>query len=261
MSATAVLTGVAASFANARKPQTSFSYRVAELLDRVDCRLAESDEDREAIFRLRYKCYLREGAISPSPSETFSDRYDDMPNVWIFGLYIDDELASSIRVHVTSPEHPDFPSHGVFADLLDPELRAGKVIVDPTRFITNKRLSQLYPGLPHVTLRLCWLAAEHFHAEHFLVAIRSEHQAFYRRTFLHRKICDPRPYPLLAKPISLMTVNVREVADKVYERYPFFRSTYFERRMLFDRRMAGFLERPQAAVLQMDQYRVGQPSV
>jgi len=131
------------------------------------------------------------------------------------------------------------------------------VIVDPTRFITNKRLSQLYPGLPHVTLRLCWLAAEHFHAEHFLVAIRSEHQAFYRRTFLHRLICDARPYPLLAKPISLMTVDVREVADKVYQRYPFFRSSYFERKMLFEPfRMPSLAA--QAKVLHLDSYRAAQ---
>jgi hypothetical protein len=101
-------------------------------------------------------------------------------------------------------------------------------------------------------LRLCWLAAEHFRAEHFLVAIRTEHQAYYRRTFRHRLICDARPYPLLAKPISLMTVNVAEVAEQVYQRYPFFRSTYFERRMLFERNL--FAPRP-ATVVSMDEYR------
>jgi hypothetical protein len=109
------------------------------------------------------------------------------------------------------------------------------VIVDPTRFVTDRRYSRLSPGLPHVTLRLAWLAAEYFTADHFLVAVRAEHQAFYRRTFLHRRICDPRSYPLLAKPISLMTVHYPSVADQVHQRYPFFRSTFFERRMLFDR--------------------------
>jgi len=234
------------------EPQNAFSNRVAELLDRLDCRLAETPEEREPIFRLRYEAYLREGAISPNASGTFSDPYDDLPNARIFGLYLDGELASSIRIHVTSPAHSDFPSHKVFADLLDPELHAGQVIVDPTRFVTSRLLSQLNPGLPHATLRLCWLAAEHFRAEHFLVAIRTEHQAFYKRTFRHRLICDARPYPLLAKPISLMTVNVAEAADQVYHRYPFFRSTFFERRMLFGRNL--FAARP-ATVVSMDEYR------
>jgi N-acyl-L-homoserine lactone synthetase len=213
----------------------SFPDRVAQLLDRIDCRPARSVEEREVIFRLRYQAYLREGAIGPNFSGTFSDAYDDSENAWLFGLYLDGELASSIRLHIAMGEQRDFPSRKVFADLLEPELDAGRVIVDPTRFITDRRYSRLNPGLPHVTLRLAWLAAEYFAADHFLVAVRAEHQAFYRRTFLHRPICPPRPYPLLAKPISLMTVHYLSVADQVHQRYPFFRSTFFERRMLFDR--------------------------
>jgi hypothetical protein len=217
------------------QPHCNFSDRVAHLLDRIDCRPAESAHEREAIFRLRYEAYLREGAIGPNFAETFADPYDETDNAWLFGLYIGGDLASSIRLHVASHAHRDFPSRKVFADLLEPELDAGRVIVDPTRFVTDRRHSRLNPGLPHVTLRLAWLAAEHFGAEHFLVAVRAEHQAFYRRTFNHRPICEPRPYPLLAKPISLMTVHYPGVADQVHRRYPFFRSTFFERRMLFDR--------------------------
>ena len=77
-----------------------------------------------------------------------------------------------------------------------------------------------------------------FRAQHFLVAVRAEHQAFYRRTFNHRLICAPRSYPLLAKPISLMTVHYPSVADQAHQRCPFFRSTFFERRMLFECNMA-----------------------
>jgi hypothetical protein len=77
-----------------------------------------------------------------------------------------------------------------------------------------------------------------FRAQHFLVTVRAEHQALYRRTFNHRPICAPWSYPLLAKPISLMTVHYPSVADQVHQRYPFFRSTFFERRMLFERDMA-----------------------
>lgn len=222
--------------------QPSFSDRVVRLLDKIDYRLADSDEERDAIFRLRYQAYLSEGAISSNSSKKFFDAYDETDNVWLFGLYIGGELASSIRIHVASEDYPVFPGLKVFSDLMEPEIKSGKIIIDPTRFVTNKKFSRLYPGLPHVTLRLCWMAADYFNADHFLVAIRAEHQAFYRRVFNHRLICDPRPYPLLAKPISLMTVHYPTVADQVHRRYPFFRSTYFERRMLFER----FLPVPQA---------------
>jgi len=220
----------------AENPATGlgFSERIAQLLDRIDCRPAESDADREAIFRLRYEAYRREGAIAPRLPGTFADPYDDTDNVWLFGLYLDEQLASSIRIHVASRKHPQFSSFEVFADLLEPELNAGKIIIDPTRFVTDRNLSRLHRGLPHITLRLCWLAAKYFNADHFLVAIRPEHQAFYRRTFQHQLICGPRPYPLLSKPISLMTVHYTSVAPDVHRRYPFFRSSLFERRTLFD---------------------------
>ena len=40
-------------------PQPNFSDRVAQLLDKVDDRLIDSDEDRDEIYRLRYDAYLR----------------------------------------------------------------------------------------------------------------------------------------------------------------------------------------------------------
>lgn len=216
-------------------PQIGFSEKISRLLDRIDCRLAVTPEDREAIFRLRYEAYLDEGAIPPNTSQRFTDAFDTASNAWIFGLYIDGQLAASIRFHIGTPAYYDSPSYRVFADILDPEIEAGCTFVDPTRFVTDRRLSKLYPGLPYVTVRLGWLAAEYFEADHLLCAIRPEHQSFYRRMFNHHVICEARPYPLLAKPICLMTTNYAKSADIVHRRYPFFRSTYFERRMLFDK--------------------------
>ena len=220
------------------KSQDGFSERVADLLNRVDCRLAVSAAEREAIFRLRYQAYLSEGVIKPSFAPNFTDAYDETDNVWLLGLYLDGELASSIRLHVASVAHPEFPSRKVFAEVLEPELAAGKIIIDPTRFVTHRHYSRVNFGLTYATVRLAWLAAAYFGADHLLAAVRAEHQAFYQRTFNHRLICAPRPYPLLAKPISLMTVHYDSVAGEVHRRYPFFRSTLFERRMLFDREAA-----------------------
>jgi N-acyl amino acid synthase FeeM len=231
------MSSAALAYAFESAPQTSFVDRVLHLLDQIDCRLMESDEEREAVARMRYDAYVREGAISPNPTRRFADPYDEKGKPWIFGLYIGDEMASSIRIHVASKANPVFPSFSVFRDLLEPQLDAGKIIIDPTRFVTDPNMSRLYPGLPHVTVRLCWMAAEHFAAEYFLAAVRPEHQAFYRRIFTHRPICGPRHYPMLNKPITLMTVDYKVAADKVHHRYPFFRSTFFERRMLFEQNL------------------------
>lgn len=214
--------------------ESGFSNKISDLLGEVDYRLAQTDEELDAIFRLRYEAYRREGFIRPNASENFSDDYDASDNGRIFGVYVDGRLVSSIRIHVASPSHPDCPSFKAFSDLIEPEIQAGKVLVDPTRFVTDKGASRQLSGLPHITLRLCWMAALHFEADHFLVAIRPEHQAFYRRIFRHRLVCPPRDYALLECLISLMSVNVAHVAEQVHGKYPFFRSNAFERRMLFD---------------------------
>ncbi len=227
--------GTRSTFPDNVGSKDSFSDRIAQLLARIDCRRADSGEQREAIFRLRYQAYMREGAISPNSSKAFSDPYDESENGYLFGLYIDDELASSIRLHVASRERPEFPSLEVFSDILQPEVNTGKVIIDPTRFVADESLSRLHRGLPYATLRLSMVAAEHFGADLVLAAVREEHQAFYRRAFNQRLIGEARPYPHLSKPISLMAVHYPTAVDKLWQRYPFIPSTLAERRVLFER--------------------------
>ena len=92
-------------------PTTSRPFeRGIELLDQVDYRLAETEEEKDAIYRLRYRAYLNEGAIEPNRDRKVTDRFDDLPNSWTFGVYLDGVLASSIRISVASPDHPDTPS-------------------------------------------------------------------------------------------------------------------------------------------------------
>lgn len=213
--------------------------RGTELLQQVRYRLAESDEDKEAIYRLRYRAYLNEGAIEPNPDQRTTDRFDDLPNTWIFGVYFEDILTSSIRITVASPEHPVSPSVEVFADLLEPKLANGDVIVDPTRFVGDPDRQKRFPELPYMTLRLAYVATSHFNASIGIATVRAEHQAFYRRFFMHREWAPPRMFPGLLKPVSLMAVDDPVVRDKVYARYPYLVSTAAEQKALFKRRDDG----------------------
>ncbi len=219
----------------AQQTRSRFFERGVELLDQVDYRLAETEAEKDEIYRLRYRAYLNEGAIEPNRERKISDRFDDMVNSWIFGVYFDGVLASSIRITVASPEHPVSPSLDVFPDLLQPELAQGKVIVDPTRFVADPNREKRFPELPYMTLRLAYVACGYFNADIGLATVRAEHQAFYRRVFMHKSMTPPRDYPGLIKPICMMAVDYPSMRDKVFARYPFLRSTYFERRMLFER--------------------------
>jgi hypothetical protein len=118
--------------------------------------------EKDAIFRLRYDAYLREGALTPSYSQRLSDRYDDLDNTWTFGVFVDGELASSIRIHVATPEQSDMPAKTVFGDVLDPKLESGQTLIDPTRFVANHLFARRFPELPFVTVRIGWMAGEYF---------------------------------------------------------------------------------------------------
>eukprot|EP01035_Chromulina_nebulosa_P064090 gene64090-87651_t len=59
--------------------------RDSEILDRVDYRLAETEAEKEAIYSLRYRAYLHEGAITSRADRRLKDRFDDLPTVQEFG--------------------------------------------------------------------------------------------------------------------------------------------------------------------------------
>lgn len=214
--------------------ETSFSESVRALVEGLEYRAARTEADKERIYRLRYAAYLKEGALPPNAPLLFKDRFDDLANGVTIGVYLDDRLASSMRFHVLDAEHRDAPAMQVFADVLTPLLDRGITVIDPTRFVADSAMIRMYPKLPYATVRLAYLACEHFAADYGLATVRTEHQAFYRRIFGHELVCPARPYPSLAKPISLMMVDFSRLRDIVRERYNFMESTPEERERLFD---------------------------
>lgn len=212
-----------------------FADRVLRLLERVEYRRAESEEDKDAIYRLRHDAYMREGAIEPTASRRFSDPFDEASNVWIVGMFIDGELASSIRLHIAATLDAPLPALTVFPDILEPRLRRGQIIIDPTRFVTRLDFSRRFAEMPYLTVRPGWMAGEFFKADFILATIRAEHRGYYRRVFGHEAWCAARDYPTLKKPIACMGLDYFAMRERVQRRYPFYRSTLAERSALFAR--------------------------
>src|SRR5262245_27608423 len=109
--------------------------RGSDLLGQVDYRLAETAEEQEEIYRLRYRAYLREGAIHPSPLERNTDQYDGLPNQWTFGVYFNGVLYSSLRISVLNSVWRKSCSTEIFGEILHPRLDRGEIIIDPSRFV------------------------------------------------------------------------------------------------------------------------------
>ena len=219
------------------EPRNPLFVREAGLSDRVDYRLVDTPEERECIYKMRYRAYRHGGLILPTEAERVSDAYDDAPNAWIFGVYVDGELCSSIRLHVLTPEWRMSFSTEFFGDILNDRLDQGEIFVDPARFAADPEKAQRFPELPYLTVRLGYLACDHFNADTGLALVRPDHQAFYRRVLLSETIGEPRPFPSFSgsKSVVLMASDFRAVRDRILTRFPIMRSTALEQDMLFDR--------------------------
>ena len=140
------------------EPRTSLFVRGSGLFDRVDYRSIETPAEKDSIYLMRYRAYLHGGLILPSESQRVSDRYEDAPNAWTFGIYVDGDLYSSIRLHVLTSEQRMSCTTDLFGDILHPRLDRGEVFVDPARFVADPEKAQRFPELPYLTVRLAYLA-------------------------------------------------------------------------------------------------------
>jgi hypothetical protein len=225
------------------EPRASLIVRGGALFERVDYRLIETPSEKDQLYLMRYRAYRQGDLIPPSASERYSDRFDDAPDAMTFGIYVDGELCSSIRLHVLTSEQRMSYTTELFGDVLHPRLDRGEVFIDPARFVADPEKAQRFPELPYLTVRLVFLACEYFNADTGLALVRAAHQGFYRRVFLNETIAEPRPFPNALAKVALMASDFRAVRERVLARFPIMRSSAFERRMLFQRDPAS----PQAA--------------
>jgi hypothetical protein len=200
----------------------------------VQYKQIQTDEDLEEILRLRYDAYLREGAIVPNARKQLADAFDGLENAYTFGVFIDEQLASSFRVNVLSRTFRSSPGVEAFPDFFQSALDAGETFIDGNRFVANYDMARRFPELPYVTVRIPYMAAVHFETRYIAAAVRAEHQPFYARGFGLGSVRAPRHYPTLTKPLGLMIVNFAEGGkDCIERRHPYYVSSAEERCRLF----------------------------
>ena len=214
---------------------SKFAQRIMKLMERVHYKRADSREDREAIFRMRYEAYLREGYISQNERGLFTDPDDDRSNAWLIGCYIDGELAMSIRLHIAARPGDFLPVMKAFPDIVGPRLEAGGLIVDASRMATRLDLARAFPFLPYLAIRSWYMADGFFGADYITAACRPEVAGAYRRMCGAVEWAPPRPYPPLTRLNMLMAVELRQSRDLIANRFPFTRSTKQEQASLFAR--------------------------
>jgi hypothetical protein len=229
----------------ASHPASRFAGNLMDMMDRVAYARVRTDATDNPVYRLRYEAYRREESVPFSDHGVVVDDLDSAPNGMAFGVHIDGELVSSIRLHHVSRKHPFGPSMKSCPDVLEPLLERGETFIDPSRFTSDYEASLAYPALPFLTLRIAVMASIHFKADACLALVRPEHTAFYRRVFGSEQMSDTRIYPGLKFPVTLYGAYVNTKLPATLRRYPFFMSTEDERQRLFARALDDHFEVPQ----------------
>jgi hypothetical protein len=201
---------------------------------RVTYRLATSHDERDAIFKLRYQSYLLTGLISKNSFERYIETADHAANSYLIGLYVGCKLVSSLRLQIGSATTPNFSSLELFPHVLKALLEINRTIVDMGCVAAEGGLSGLYVWLPYLALRPWIMAAEYFHADYMVAATRPEYRPFYQRALGCELHSGLQPAPHHTGRVALVTLDFATSAKRLYESFPFLRSTPAERQRLFE---------------------------
>lgn len=212
---------------------SQFALTLIDLLDRVQYRRVTPSEQLDPVYRLRYEAYRREEFIPVNSQRITRDAYDDAANCYCFGVYIDDRLVSSIRLHIATQDDPTSPSRAIWPDVLGDILAKGGSYIDPSRFTADHEASLAFPALPYLTLRMAVMACEHFKATYCISSVRPEHAPFYKRVFGSTQLAGEGYWGELTFPVCLYASYIPVMYPRVITRYPFFDSTPEERAILF----------------------------
>lgn len=154
------------------------------------CSIAHTPEERERVYRLRYECYRRDGAIPPHPERRFMDPFDVTPNHFSFWV---DAPAATVRISVVRPDlgWKDAPVRHVYDGHPRFEPIAAASFVEASRLC----FGPLARRQVFVRLVAHMAALAEFYGVQWLVACpRVEHVRVYERLFGFRPLAEPRRY-------------------------------------------------------------------
>jgi hypothetical protein len=184
-----------------------------------DCAVAISPEDRTQVYRLRYECYRRSGAIEPRADGQFSDPYDLAPNTFSVLARSTEDVLATVRISVIRPDCGwiDSPVKHVYGE--DPQFQAisGESFVEASRLCFGRQARR------DAFIRLLgYMAAlAEFYEVRWLIACpRVEHAKVYQRMFGFRPLAAPRKYYGVNFETQLLGVQRDDILSYVCDEKP-----------------------------------------
>lgn len=145
---------------------------------------ANGHNELEAIFRLRYKAYLRKGYIAENHTGTMSDEWDGLPATTYFVAIENKRIIGAVRLVMESAK--GLPMERVFENEVSLLRKQGRKLAEASTLVTAGGHSE---SDRQVWLRLCkavWQQAEARHIDDLCIAVTRSHLGFYRRLLFER---------------------------------------------------------------------------
>lgn len=120
--------------------QSSFSNKLLEVLDHIEYRRVETQEDMEEVARMRYRAYKLANILTLDGAKLI-DAVDFDDHAYVFGVYFDERLISTVRIHHVTPDHRISITRDMYPKEIDAFLDSGMTLIDPVRFAAAPRSS------------------------------------------------------------------------------------------------------------------------
>ncbi len=225
--------GTAMNAINAIGTMTAFSSSIFSLLERVEYRRIQSIEDFQNVSELRNVSYQSKQFIDLSAFGALIDDEDFSDHCRVVGVYIDEQLVSTIRLHLVTPNDRNGPTYEYFPDIANRILDAGQSYIDPSRFASDPLMLWQYPTIPLLTLRPAAMASIYFNVEHCMSCVRADSASFYGRSFGSAELAAARNINGFTVPLCVMGAKIADIRERLETRFPFFKSQPYEQRMMF----------------------------
>ena len=182
------------------------------------CSVARTPTDLDDVFRLRYLCYQRRGAIADRADRRFRDSFDDLPNHFSYLVRDEEEEAlATVRISVIRPDMGwlESPAGRVFGDHPAFQAMARTSFVEASRlcFARTARRDSFYGMLGNMAA-----LAERYGVEWLTACPRVEHSEVYQRLYGFRSMAAPRRYFGVSFETELLGIRldeIREIAKRV----------------------------------------------
>ena len=185
-------------------------------------KIANTLEEREAVFKLGYQIYLEKEFIKPNPQEYLIQSYDQDPRSII--LIVQDrnkKIAGSVTLVFN--ESSQLPAEKIYASELKTLKKNGEKLVELSRLIINPEFRNSKEIL---ILLFNYLAIYSYHVENYdslVVEVNPRHKNYYKMLLNFDEIGEEKACPsvlnapaiLLHLPLSRYQSEVKRCASQV----------------------------------------------